>query len=61
MSEAASPGGMDAPEELAMGPVVDVAGARVLVGTCSWADATLVKETSWYPRKSMKAADRLAF
>ena len=44
-----------------MGPVLEVGGARVLVGTCSWTDATLVKETAWYPRKSMKAADRLAF
>jgi uncharacterized protein YecE (DUF72 family) len=61
MSEAAGLGGMEARDELPMGPVLDVAGARVLVGTCSWTDATLVKETSWYPRKSMKAADRLAF
>jgi uncharacterized protein YecE (DUF72 family) len=44
-----------------MGPVLNIAGARVLVGTCSWTDATLVKETSWYPRKSMKAAERLAY
>jgi uncharacterized protein YecE (DUF72 family) len=44
-----------------MGPVLRVHGARVLVGTCSWADATLVKETDWYPRKSMKAAERLAY
>ena len=35
-------------------------GARVLVGTCSWTDATLVKETDWYPRRSMTAAERLA-
>lgn len=34
---------------------------RVLVGTCSWTDKTLVKDTSWYPKKSMSAADRLAF
>jgi uncharacterized protein YecE (DUF72 family) len=46
---------------LAMGPVLEVAGARMLVGTCSWADASLVKEATWYPRKSMKAADRLAY
>ena len=36
-------------------------GARVLVGTCSWTDATLVKETNWYPRRSMTAAQRLAY
>ncbi len=35
--------------------------ARVLVGTCSWADASLVKESAWYPRRTMKAADRLRY
>jgi uncharacterized protein YecE (DUF72 family) len=35
-------------------------GARVLVGTCSWTDATLVKDTDWYPKRSMTAAERLA-
>jgi uncharacterized protein YecE (DUF72 family) len=33
----------------------------VRVGTCSWADATLTKDTDWYPRRSMKAGERLAF
>lgn len=33
----------------------------VLVGTCSWTDATLVKETEWYPKRSMTAAARLAY
>src|SRR5437868_10374657 len=36
-----------------------MSGGRVLVGTCSWADASLVKETDWYPRRSMSAAERL--
>ncbi len=36
-------------------------GARVLVGTCSWTDATLVKETDWYPKRSMTASERLAY
>jgi len=35
--------------------------AEVLVGTCSWTDPTLVKETDWYPKRSMSAADRLKF
>ncbi|MHB8670933.1 MAG: DUF72 domain-containing protein [Acidimicrobiales bacterium] len=35
--------------------------AEVRVGTCSWADASLVKEADWYPRRSMKAAERLAY
>ncbi|HVM03391.1 MAG TPA: DUF72 domain-containing protein [Acidimicrobiales bacterium] len=43
-----------------MGPVLRVAGAEVRTGTCSWTDPTLVKGT-WYPRKSMSAAERLAF
>lgn len=34
---------------------------RIRVGTCSWTDSTLVKETDWYPKKSMSAAERLAF
>jgi uncharacterized protein YecE (DUF72 family) len=38
-----------------------MAGPRILVGTCSWTDPTLVKETDWYPKKSMSAAERLAF
>jgi uncharacterized protein YecE (DUF72 family) len=35
--------------------------AKILVGTCSWTDATLVKETDWYPKRSMSAAARLAY
>ena len=34
---------------------------RILTGTCSWTDRTLVKETDWYPKRSMSAAERLAF
>jgi uncharacterized protein YecE (DUF72 family) len=33
----------------------------ILVGTCSWTDKTLVQDTDWYPRRSMSAAERLAF
>ncbi|MDQ3575845.1 MAG: DUF72 domain-containing protein [Actinomycetota bacterium] len=46
--------------ELALGPVWDIGGADVRTGTCSWTDPTLVKETDWYPKRSMSAADRLA-
>src|SRR3954466_15311210 len=42
-------------------PAFELRGAHVLAGTCSWTDPTLVKETDWYPRKSMSAAERLAF
>lgn len=38
-----------------------MAGSRILTGTCSWTDRTLVKDTDWYPKKTMSAADRLAF
>ena len=44
-----------------LGPVLRLGDARVLTGTCSWTDATLVKETRWYPRRSMTAAERLAY
>jgi uncharacterized protein YecE (DUF72 family) len=43
------------------GPRLAVGDGVVRVGTCSWADSTLVKDTHWYPRRSMSAADRLAF
>jgi uncharacterized protein YecE (DUF72 family) len=33
----------------------------ILTGTCSWTDPTLVKGTDWYPKRSMSAAERLAF
>jgi uncharacterized protein YecE (DUF72 family) len=36
-------------------------GGKILVGTCSWTDPTLVKETDWYPKRSMSAAERLAY
>ena len=44
-----------------MGAVLRLAGAEVRTGTCSWTDPTLVKGADWYPRKSMSAAERLAF
>lgn len=33
----------------------------VLVGASSWSERTLVHESSWYPRRTMKAAERMAF
>jgi uncharacterized protein YecE (DUF72 family) len=45
----------------ALAPAIELEGSKVLVGTCSWTDATLVKETDWYPRRSMSAAERLAY
>jgi uncharacterized protein YecE (DUF72 family) len=34
---------------------------KILVGTCSWTDQTLVKESDFYPRRSMKAEERLRY
>ena len=48
--------------ELRLGPTIHLGAATsALVGTCSWADNTLVKDSDWYPRRSMKAAERLAY
>lgn len=33
----------------------------VLVGTSSWSARTLVHDSTWYPRRSMKASERLAY
>ncbi len=44
-----------------LAPILSVDAARVRVGTCSWADATLTKDSDWYPKRSMKAAERLAY
>ena len=40
---------------------LEVSGATVMVGTCSWTDPTLVKETDWYPKRSMSAGERLKY
>jgi uncharacterized protein YecE (DUF72 family) len=34
---------------------------RVLTGSCSWTDRTLVQDADWYPRKTMSAEERLRF
>lgn len=47
--------------DLVLGPIVRVGPARILVGTCSWTDPTLVRDSDWYPKKSMSAAERLAY
>jgi uncharacterized protein YecE (DUF72 family) len=47
----------DQPE---IGASVRIGGHRVLTGTCSWADRTLI-DAGWYPRRSMSAEDRLRF
>lgn len=42
-----------------LGPDLVVGEHRVLTGSCSWTDATLVRESDWYPRKTMSAEERL--
>jgi uncharacterized protein YecE (DUF72 family) len=34
---------------------------RIRVGTASWTDPTLIKESDWYPKRSMTAEERLRF
>jgi hypothetical protein len=53
------PGGVAASQDL--GPVWHVGAGEVRVGTCSWADRTLVRDAAWYPKKTMTAAERLGF
>ncbi len=48
-------------EEPQLGDWVTVDGHRVLTGSCSWTDRTLVSDSDWYPRKSMSAEERLRF
>jgi uncharacterized protein YecE (DUF72 family) len=45
----------------AAAPPLVVGGSTVRVGTCSWTDPTLVKETSWYPKRTMSAGERLNY
>jgi uncharacterized protein YecE (DUF72 family) len=48
-----------APVDLA--PAITIGACRVLVGVCSWANRSLTQESNWYPKRTMKAAERLAF
>ncbi len=47
--------------ELELGAKIELSGHDVLTGTCSWTDRTLVRESDWYPRKTMSAKDRLLY
>ncbi len=42
-------------------PTITVGEGRVMVGACSWAARTLTQESNWYPKRTMKAAERLAY
>jgi uncharacterized protein YecE (DUF72 family) len=41
--------------------VIERRKARILIGTCSWTERTLVQESDWYPKRSMSAGERLAY
>lgn len=34
---------------------------RILTGSCSWTDKTLVQDGDWYPKRTMSAEERLRF
>jgi uncharacterized protein YecE (DUF72 family) len=45
----------------AVAPAVSLVGSRVHYGACSWADRSLVRDGDFYPRKTMKASERLSY
>lgn len=47
--------------EQSLGPDVPLGEQRVLTGSCSWTDRTLVQDSNWYPRRTMSAEERLRF
>jgi uncharacterized protein YecE (DUF72 family) len=51
----------DDDSEQQLGATLELDGHTVRVGTCSWTDRTLTRETDWYPRKTMSAEERLRF
>ena len=48
-------------EDLVLGSLVKLGDSLVRTGTCSWTDRTLVKDTDWYPKRTMSSAERLAY
>jgi uncharacterized protein YecE (DUF72 family) len=49
------------PDRERIGRAVSVDGHRVLLGSCSWADKTLVQDADWYPQRTMSAEERLRY
>jgi uncharacterized protein YecE (DUF72 family) len=45
----------------AIGPIVRLGDGAVYTGSCSWTEQTLVRESDWYPQRSMTAEARLRF
>jgi uncharacterized protein YecE (DUF72 family) len=52
---------MEPIDDIVLGPVLHLRDGVVRCGTCSWTDRTLVKDSDWYPRTTMTAAQRLRF
>ena len=48
-------------DEPQLGPGIRLGQHRVLTGSCSWTDKTLVEQAEWYPRRTMSAEERLRF
>jgi len=44
-----------------LGAVIRAGERRILLGSCSWADRTLVHDADWYPRRTMSAEQRLRY
>jgi uncharacterized protein YecE (DUF72 family) len=44
-----------------LGAEVRLGGHRVLMGSCSWTDRTLVNQSDWYPARTMSAEQRLRY
>lgn len=42
-------------------PAGDKPDTRILCGAASWSARSLVHDSRWYPKRSMKAAERMAF
>ncbi|MGH9077446.1 MAG: DUF72 domain-containing protein [Acidimicrobiales bacterium] len=53
--------GVDRPGGGRPGPAVRLGTSVVRAGTCSWADRALVASGRFYPRRTMSAAERLAW
>ena len=44
-----------------LGAAVVVGERRILTGSCSWTDRTLVQDADWYPKRTMSAEERLRY
>ena len=40
---------------------IRVGSCRILIGASSWSDRSLTHDSSWYPKRTMRAAERMAY